>query len=89
MALIVRKTEDGVRIEGDPPKDHVLAANFIARELVTGLCEVKVILNTSDGPVTYSLQGFEPRTDDEASEPNLSAWVLTLDAPPKAAKSNG
>lgn len=74
MALILRKTEEGTRIEGDAPDDHTLAATFIQRELATGLLDVTVTLNLKDDEtVEYTLQGFEPNED---GQPNLSAWVL-------------
>jgi hypothetical protein len=79
MALILRKTEDGVRVDGDAPEEHVFSARHIERELAEGLIEVFVHLNTTDGPHIYKLQGFEPNPENEDGEvtANLSAWVTT------------
>lgn len=79
MALIIRKTEEGTRIEGDPPDEHVFSARHIDREIQSGLIEVLVGIKTDDGPHYYRIQGFEPIVNEETGEttPNLSAWVGT------------
>lgn len=82
MALIIRKTEDGTRLEGGAPDEHTFSARQIERELADGLLEVRVTLNTTDGPHVYRLQGFEQVENEETGETtsNLSAWICTKEA---------
>lgn len=81
MALIIRKTEGGVRLEGDPPGEHVFSARHIERELIAGTIEVHIHLKLTDGTHVYKLQGFEPDEvpEGEPARSNLSAWVATLE----------
>jgi hypothetical protein len=72
--LVLRRNAAGqVRIQGDPPEQHVFPTSFIDRELVDdGAVDVQVTVKTATGPVRYRLAGFEQLDD---GRPNWTGWI--------------
>lgn len=81
MALIIRKNEEGTRLEGDAPKSHAFASSFIERELGE-MVDVYVVLRTSEGEHTYKVDGFGETPEGERA--NLSEWNATLEKSTKS-----
>lgn len=69
--LSLRRTEEGLRIQGDPPAVHLLATSFIDRGVQEG--DVEVLVRFAG--VTYALRGYE---QDENGAPNKTSWVVEL-----------
>jgi hypothetical protein len=92
QSLTIRRHRDGgVSIQGEPPAVHTFSARWIARHL-GDLCDVEIVLKTSNGPVRYRMSGFEPIVDSDGSPAfeadgetprfNFTGWQAVLDAGP-------
>lgn len=78
-SLTIRKTDRGVRIQGDLPSPHTFPTSFLDREFEagSGVVDITITLNTDDGPVTYRMTGFE-RQDEDPTKPNVTGLVCEL-----------
>jgi hypothetical protein len=73
--LSLRKTEEGLRVDGEAPDVHLLAMSFIERNIADGSVDVLIRLKTVEGDadVVYRLAAFEL---DDAGNPNRSSWIV-------------
>jgi hypothetical protein len=80
-SLVMRRRRDGsVTVQGGLdafPDEHEFSARWIARELASGLAQVRVAVNTAHGQVVYEFTGFSELdvTDDEGNPKlNFTGW---------------
>lgn len=74
-ALVIRRTNDGTKIEGNPPEEHSFSARWIHQEIQNGLVEVVIRLKPDQGDaVEYSMTGFGPINEDDPENFNFTDW---------------
>lgn len=83
--LVLRRTQSGgIRAVGGWPDEHVFALSWLMRALAEGEATISVTVKGDEGPVAYSLTGFDPHQDQHGQaipdqvtgEPklNYTAW---------------
>jgi hypothetical protein len=86
-ALVIRRRADGTtRFEGELPNPHTFSVRHIEREL-GDLFDVRIIVRSDAGDLTYQLTGFQQEDAEDGSRSNFTGWVAELmDEPSKKEK---
>lgn len=79
MALVLRRSADGLRVTGALPEEHAFAPAFLERGIASGDISVSVTLHTQAGDVIYRLKDL---SDDDGGR-NVTAWRCELAEQPK------
>lgn len=67
--LSLKRTEEGLVLDGEAPDVHLLASSFVERGVTEG--DVQVLVSFAG--VTYALRGYEV---DANGNPNRTSWIV-------------